>query len=153
MGKLIKKEGQKQIGWARPEKKLPPQNLPTVRTRNNIRKVKKAVLKKNPDSRRKLARKLGCSYYTVGQIIRQDLGLVARKKTKVNHLTAAQKEQRGDRIRKIFTMDETWLTLDDCNSEGEYYYTDGVLEIPGTECRGPTSPELETWLLFVTIII
>ncbi|GAV04941.1 hypothetical protein RvY_15141 [Ramazzottius varieornatus] len=37
---------------------------------------------------------------------------------------------KGDRISKIFTMDETWLTLDNCNTEAEYYYTDGVLEIP-----------------------
>lgn len=37
---------------------------------------------------------------------------------------------RGDRIRKIFPMDETGLTLDDCNTEGDYYYTDGVVEIP-----------------------
>ncbi|GAU89631.1 hypothetical protein RvY_02161 [Ramazzottius varieornatus] len=27
-------------------------------------------------------------------------------------------------------MDETWITLDYCNSEGDYFYTDGVLEVP-----------------------
>ncbi|GAV05131.1 hypothetical protein RvY_15307 [Ramazzottius varieornatus] len=27
-------------------------------------------------------------------------------------------------------MDETWITLDDCNSEGEYFYTDGFMEVP-----------------------
>ncbi|GAV00504.1 hypothetical protein RvY_11343 [Ramazzottius varieornatus] len=65
-----------------------------MRSKDNIRRVENSVLKKNPDSQRKLARKLGCSQRTVGRIIHEDLGLNARKKKKVHHLTEAQKKQR-----------------------------------------------------------
>ena len=32
--------------------------------------------------------------------------------------------------RLFFAMDETWITLDDCSVEKDYYYTDGAMEIP-----------------------
>ncbi|GAV04942.1 hypothetical protein RvY_15142 [Ramazzottius varieornatus] len=50
IGRLIREEGKKQIGWTKPEKQLPPQNLPSVRSKDTIKKVKKAILKKSPDS-------------------------------------------------------------------------------------------------------
>ncbi|GAV05134.1 hypothetical protein RvY_15310 [Ramazzottius varieornatus] len=93
IGRLIRKEGTDGIGWAKSAKRLPPQNLPSVRTKNTIRKVERAILKKRPDSQRQLARKLGCSRSTVAKIINQDLGLDARKKKKLHHLTDAQKKQ------------------------------------------------------------
>ncbi|GAU89632.1 hypothetical protein RvY_02162 [Ramazzottius varieornatus] len=82
IGKLINEEGKKQIGWAKPARRLPPQNLPTVRTKDTIKKVKRAVLKTHPDSHRKLSHKLGCSLGAVSNIIHRDLGLNARKKKK-----------------------------------------------------------------------
>ncbi|GAU97074.1 hypothetical protein RvY_08433 [Ramazzottius varieornatus] len=142
VSKILKDEETKRNGWTKPPKRLSAQFLPSVRTKANIRKVKKAVLKKIPDSQRKLARKLGCSVGSVSKIVHENLGLKVRKKTKVNHLTDVQKKQRYERgklfiqylgpqkIKKILTMDETWITLDDCNSEKEYYYTDNFLEIP-----------------------
>ncbi|GAV02885.1 hypothetical protein RvY_13392 [Ramazzottius varieornatus] len=139
IGKLIREEETKEVGWAKHARRLPPPNLSLVRTKYNIRKVKKAVLKKN---RTLSARKLRCSLDTVSKIIHQDLGLDVRKKKKVHHLNEAQKKQRYERgeifieyirrnkVKKISTMDETWITLDDSKSEGEYYYTDEFLEVP-----------------------
>ncbi|GAU92892.1 hypothetical protein RvY_04913 [Ramazzottius varieornatus] len=150
VSKILKEEEMKRNGWTKPPKRLPAQCLPSVRTQANIRKVKKAVLKKIPDSQRKLARKLGCSVGSVSKIVYENLGLKVRKKTKVDHLTDVQKKQRYERgklfiqylgpqkIEKILTMDETWITLDDCNSEKEYYYTDNFLEIPKEWRKKPT---------------
>ncbi|GAU97102.1 hypothetical protein RvY_08455 [Ramazzottius varieornatus] len=150
VSKILKDEETKRNGWTKPPKRLSAQFLPSVRTKANIRKVKKAVLKKIPDSQRKLARKLGCSVGSVSKIVHENLGLKVRKKTNVHHLTDVQKKQRYERgklfiqylgpqkIKKIFTMDETWITLDDCNSEKEYYYTDNFLEIPKEWRKKPT---------------
>ncbi|GAV06718.1 hypothetical protein RvY_16659 [Ramazzottius varieornatus] len=136
VSKRLKEEEMKRNGWTKPPKRLPAQCLPSVRTKANIRKVKKTVLKKIPNSQRKLARKLERSVGSANKIIHENLGLKLRKKTKVHHLTDVQKKQRYERgklfiqyprpqkIKKILTMDETWITLDDCNSEKEYYYTD-----------------------------
>ncbi|GAU89144.1 hypothetical protein RvY_01728 [Ramazzottius varieornatus] len=150
VSKILKEEEMKRNGWTKPPKRLPAQCLPSVRTKANIRKVKKAVLEKIPDSQRKLARKLGCSVGSVSKIVHENLGVKVRKKTKVHHLTDVQKKQRYERgklfiqylgpqkIKKILTMDETWITLDDCNSEKEYYYTDNFLEIPKEWRKKPT---------------
>ena len=109
---------------------------------DNVKKVTKAVLKQNPDSFRKLSRKLKVSLGSVSNIIHENLGLVVRKKKRVHHLTDVMKKQRYERAkvfisylgpfktRLIFTMDETWITLDDCNVETDHYYTDGVMKIP-----------------------
>ncbi|GAV06337.1 hypothetical protein RvY_16347 [Ramazzottius varieornatus] len=75
-------------------------------------------------------------------MIHQNLGLEVRKKRKLHHLTEAQKKQRYERgklfisylgpfkVRHIFTMDETWISLDDCNVDTDHFWTDGSAEIP-----------------------
>ena len=140
--KCCTEESEKQKGWTKPAKRLAPQNLPSARTKDIIKKVKKAVLKQNPESSRKISRKLQVSYGTVSNIIHGNLGLVVRKKKRVHSLTDVQKKQRYERAkifisylgpfktRLIFTMDEIWITLDDCNAETEHYFTDGVMEVP-----------------------
>ncbi len=54
-----------------------------VRTKTFIAKVKRNVcLNKKIKSARKIAREEGCDHKTVGQVIRQDLGLKAYKKVR-----------------------------------------------------------------------
>ncbi|GAV01008.1 hypothetical protein RvY_11786 [Ramazzottius varieornatus] len=111
-------------------------------TQDNVNKVKKAVVKKNPDSLQKIAKKLQVSIRSVGRMIHQNLGLEVRKKRKPHDLTEAQKKQRYERgklffsylgpfkVRHIFTMDETWISLDDCNVDTDQFWTDESAEIP-----------------------
>ena len=150
VNKYCTEESEKQKGWTKPAKRLAPQNLPSARTKDIIKKVKKAVLKQNPESSRKISRKLQVSYGTVSNIIHGNLGLVVRKKKRVHSLTDVQKKQRYERAkffisylgpfktRLIFTMDETWITLDDYNVEKDHYYTDGEIEIPEDWKKKPT---------------
>ena len=99
--KYCKEEEKKKAGWIKPRKRISAQNLPSVRTKAVINKVKHAVLKRNLDSIRRLSRKLKVSHTTVNKIIHKDLGLEVRKKKKVHTLTDVMKEQRYERA-KIF---------------------------------------------------
>ena len=92
--RLCTEEKKTQAGWTKPAKRLAPQNLPSVRTKQNIAKVKNAVLKKNPEAFRKLSRKLEMSVRSVGRIIHENLGLEVRKEQRVHMLTDTMKKQR-----------------------------------------------------------
>ncbi|GAV04158.1 hypothetical protein RvY_14478-1 [Ramazzottius varieornatus] len=140
--KICQEKEKERNGWTNLAKRLPPQNLPSACTQDNVNKVKKAVVKKNPDSLQKIAKKLQVSIRSVGRMIHQNLGLEVRKKRKLHDLTEAQKKQRYERgklfisylgpfkVRHIFTMDETWISLDDCNVDTDHFWTDGSAEIP-----------------------
>ena len=76
--KYCTEEEKKKKGWIKLARRISQQNLPSVRTKAVIRKVKKVILKQNPDSIRRLSRKLKISHTTLSKIIHKDLGLVVR---------------------------------------------------------------------------
>ena len=131
----------KASGITKPEKQLPSQNFRSTRCRL-INRVKKAVLVCNPPTQVSLARTMKVSRATIQRILKDDLGLMKRKKTKTHSLTEKQAAQRLDRgneflqyltprkLRYIFTFDETYVTLDDTAAETDYYYAGEDVEIP-----------------------
>ena len=142
VAKIIRRKKAEQIGAPRTEKKLPQQCLPSSRTPALIRKVKKAVYKKNPPTQSCLARMYNVSRRTIKRIFEEDLGIKTRKKKKTHHLTEKQAQQRLDRgpaflehltprkLRYLFTFDETYISLDDLSGETDFYYEMEGVEIP-----------------------
>ncbi|XP_055329967.1 uncharacterized protein LOC129582479 [Paramacrobiotus metropolitanus] len=137
-------------GWTKPAKRLGAQNLPSSRTKPVIAKVKKAVSRQNPETQTRIAKRLGIARSTMQKILSENLQLKRRKKRKVHVLTEKQKQQRYDRgkvfisylgmfkVRMIFTMDETWVTLDDFNVQTDFYYAGGEMEVPDDWKKKPT---------------
>lgn len=97
--RLCTEEEKRRDGWTKPEKRLAPQNLPSVRSKENINKVKKALLKRNPEALRKVSCKPAVSLSTIGRIVHENLGLKVRKKQRVHILTDIMKQQRYDRAK------------------------------------------------------
>ena len=110
------------------------QNGRTVRFPALIRKVSVACAKRNPPTQRNLAARHGVSKATIWRILKEDLEWNARKKRKTHEVTPEQAVQRLERghdfleylgkykTRMIFTMDETYVTLNDFNGERDIYY-------------------------------
>ena len=118
------------------------QNGRTVRSPALIRKVSVACAKRNPPTQRNLAARHGVSKATIWRILKEDLEWNARKKRKTHEVTPEQAVQRLERghdfleylgkykTRMIFTMDETYVTLNDFNGERDIYYQGKEVVVP-----------------------
>lgn len=100
-----------------------------------VRKVKEMVMKENPGTHKLIAMKTGVSRRTVGRIIKKNLGLVKRHKSRGHKLTARHIAERkthsrklyeehlsGEKWKNVVTLDEAWIYLTDCNKPRAIYY-------------------------------
>ena len=131
---VIHRKLEEQSGCARKEAGSSTCGKPKVRTKELIRKVKKAVTGASPLTQNTLARKHGVSRRTIGRIIKEDLNGVLKKKYRVHALSNAQMRQRWDRgpgflryiagnnWKKVLTVDEAWVYLTHINGIRRIYY-------------------------------
>ena len=113
-----------------------------MRTTGIIKKVAAACSTRNPPTQRQLASHLGVSPATINRISKENLERHVRKKRKTHDITteqAAQRLERGRRFlgylgkyksRMIFTMDETYVSWNDSNSERDVYYQGKSVVVP-----------------------
>ena len=110
---------------------------PTSRTPGVVRKVMSLVSGPNPATQRAIALKLGISRTTVNTIIKQDLKLTKRHKSRVHKLLPRHIAERttncrklhvyerylaGDKWMFVVTLDEAYVYLSDCNKPRAIYY-------------------------------
>lgn len=108
---------------------------PIKRTPGAINKVKRLSTGENPATQKSIRQKTGLSRPTISKIIHDDLGLVKRKKAKVDKLTPEHKKNRktncrklyenhlaGDRSKYAVTLDEAMVYNDDANGKREICY-------------------------------
>ena len=148
VSRVIKEFQLERSGHIKPEKKLPAQNMRTVRTPAMIQKVKNLVHRPDPYSQRQISQQLGISARTVRRIIRQDLAGVLRHKRKTHMLSDKQVSQRllkiprllkhleGEKWRYIVSIDEAWVYLTHVNGRRKVYY----------QFRGKRSPQ--SWMKY-----
>ena len=73
-----------------------------IRTAKFALSVSKLVLKSEPMTQAAIARRKRCSTATISRTIRQDLGLIAKKKPRHPYLTEAEKANRKTNSRKLY---------------------------------------------------
>lgn len=135
IGNIVKNKGKKrQIGsWS--GTKISNKYPRKKRTSSTIAKVRCLMLKENPPSQRTVAKSLKCSVSTVNKMINVDLNLKKAKKRNVHRLSLKYIAERRTRCRilyekhlskekwkKIVTIDESWVYLNDCNKKRVIYY-------------------------------
>lgn len=135
INRVIKNSQQNQISAERTTPEARKQRPAPSRTREVLKTVSSMARKENPATQRSIARATGISQRTVGRIIKQNLGLVKRHKAKVHKLTSKHIHERktncrklyerhlaGDRWKKIVTLDEAWIYLNDTNKPRAIFY-------------------------------
>ena len=134
-------------GILKPLKRLGPQNLPSKRTKALIKKVDLATENDNPPTQIALARRHGVSRTLIRRILVTDLKAKLLKKTKTHALSNKQVQQRldkgnallkilgGGRRRCIISLDEAWLSLNDCGGITDSYYRKMGKEVPASRSR------------------
>ena len=132
--RVIFRQKDKENGLTTPVKKLPDHMKPRVRSKALIRKVASVIKSPNLPSQHSMSRKLGIAIGTVNNILKKDLKVKLRKKTKTHMLTAKQAQQRLDRapgfleyltprkLKYIITFDETTVSSNDIDGQTNFYY-------------------------------
>ena len=130
-------------GVIRPEKKLPPQNTPFVRTKPFLKKLKRLISPPSSPYQSELANKLGCSRRTVERALNQNLQVKRRKKKKTHDVSEKKAEIRPIRseiplnyltpakLKYVFTFDESYIQLDQTIQKRDFYYGGVALFVPG----------------------
>jgi hypothetical protein len=141
---VIKENENARNGVLKPPRKFGDQNRRSARSPLIIKKVANACSKPNPPTQAQLATRLEVSQRTIQRILAKDLELKVRKKRRTHDITpqqAAQRLERGRRFlgylgkyksRMIFTMDETFVTLNDFNVERDIYYQGKEVVVPAS---------------------
>lgn len=94
----------------------------------------------NSLTQREMSKRCKMSLRTINRIIHEDLDLRTLKKTRVNHLTQSNIEDRKTNFRKLYEdhlagakweyvvkLDEAWMYLSDCKKKrGIYYQERGI---------------------------
>ena len=107
----------------------------SVRNKQLVSQVTHMVDMDNPPSQRSIARHLHVSKGTISRVIRQDLKMEAKRKTKVHALKRSHIKERKTNTRKLYefhlaaerykyvvTVDEAWVYLSDCKRNRHTYY-------------------------------
>lgn len=115
----------------------------TARTPQLVHKVRERFRRKRRRSVRKLAEKLGKPLRTIQRIVKEDVGLKPYKLQKVHGLSAAQKEKRlvrckrllrrseKNRVNSIVFSDEKIFTVEEkLNKQNDRIYAASVEDIP-----------------------
>lgn len=105
------------------------------RTAEVVRKVKRLVTGENPKTQRSVAKAVKVSQSTVHNIIRKDLQLEKRHKSRVHKLLPRHIAERRTNCRKLYegylaadkwqfvvTLDEAYIYLSDCNKPRAIFY-------------------------------
>ncbi|OWA53144.1 hypothetical protein BV898_17579 [Hypsibius exemplaris] len=123
-----------QQGIEKPARRLGPQCLPSVRSKENIQKVEKLVNLPDPYTHSSISKQLGLSEKTVRRIIKHDLDGKVRSKSKPHALSDKTVEQRvqkglrllkrlqGKRLENVVSIDEAWCYMSDVNGRRKIYY-------------------------------
>ena len=129
-------------GVIRPEKKLPPQNTPFVRTKPFLKKLKRLISPPSSPYQTELANKLGYSRRIVERVLRENLQVKLRKKKKPYDVSEKKSEIRLIRseillnyltlgkLNYVFTFDESYIQLDQTIQKREFYYEGVKLFVP-----------------------
>ena len=129
-------------GVIRPEKKLPPQNTPFVRTKAFLKKLNRFISPPSSPYQTELANKLGCSRRTVERALKENLQVKRRKKKKTHDVSEKKAEIRlirseillnyltPGKLKYVFTFDETYIQLDQTIQKRDFYYEGVELFVP-----------------------
>ena len=129
-------------GVIRPEKKLPPQNTPFVRTKPFLKNLKRLISPPSSPYQTELANKLGYSRRIVERVLRENLQVKLRKKKKPYDVSEKKSEIRlirseillnylmPGKLKYVFTFDKTYIHLDQTIQKRDFYYEEVQLFVP-----------------------
>ena len=132
----------KDRGIGTPKKRLGKQNLPSKRTKINIRRVDKATSGANPMTYTAMKHKFGLSKTTIGRILYQNLCKQKRRKVRIHALSDAQVAKRLERCPKlhkkisrgkwkyIISTDESWISMNNINRFRKIYWSKKGEKVP-----------------------
>lgn len=116
---------------------------PTVRTPEAIKRIREQIRRKPQRSIRRLARLNRMSKYTVGKILKQDLGMRPYKKRRVQGLSLDNKKKRlercevlktrhaGENLERVVFSDEKLFGVEEkLNSQNVRLYSMSIEDIP-----------------------
>ena len=116
---------------------------PKVRTKQTIAKIKKMVVKEDPESYRNIQKRYPMSLKTINRVIHEDLNLGKRTKSRVHRLNDKQKKNRKRNSRKlcednlsgkksefVVSLDEALVYLNNCNGHRRICYVKNGKDIP-----------------------
>lgn len=121
---------------AQPAVPGPSRKRPTPRrTAEVVKKVRRLVTGPNPPTQRTIAKAVQVPQATVHDIIKKNLCLVTRHKSRVHNLSPKHIRERktncrklyerylaGDKWQYVVTLDEAYVYLDDCNKCRSIFY-------------------------------
>jgi transposase len=147
VARVIREYQLERQGIVKGPKSLGPQNLPSKRTKELVRKIDKATDKANPPTQKQLAQRYEVSASTIRRILNEDIGAKLRKKCRTHALSNKQAQQRldrgphflelikGNKWKYVISLDEAWLGLNDVNVVRDVVYQKKGKQLPPSWTR------------------
>lgn len=141
--RLVERVVQRFRGTGSIEKRKSTGRKRTVRTAENIKKVRERIRRNRHQTVRKLAKDLKVSRSSMHNIIQKDLGMRAYKKKRVHGLTEAQRVARVKKCKHllewhadseiIFSDEKLFVLEEQYNAQNDRIYAVSMDSIPATE--------------------